>query len=60
MVIQGYRGCRRHLTENSIPAFLKAIDMGVHTLEMDAVISKDQQVVLSHEPYNPLMCVRCR
>jgi len=30
---------------------LKALDLGVHTLEMDAVISKDKQVVLSQEPY---------
>ncbi|GAB3778535.1 glycerophosphodiester phosphodiesterase family protein [Spirosoma horti] len=39
------------MPENTIPAFLKALDLGVTTLEMDVVISKDQQVVVSHEPY---------
>ena len=49
--IQGHRGCRGLMPENSIPAFLKALDLGVHTLEMDVVISGDGQVVVSHEPY---------
>lgn len=39
------------MPENTIPAFLKALDLGVTTLELDVVISKDQQVVVSHEPY---------
>jgi len=48
---QGHRGCRGLLPENTIPAFLKAIDLGVNTLEMDVVITKDNQVILSHEPF---------
>lgn len=56
--IQGHRGCRGLLPENSLPAFEKAIELGVHTLELDIVISKDHQVVVSHEPYlNPTICV---
>jgi glycerophosphoryl diester phosphodiesterase len=52
--IQGHRGCRGLMPENSIPAFLKALDLGVTTLELDVVISKDRQVVVSHEAYfNP-------
>jgi glycerophosphoryl diester phosphodiesterase len=39
------------MPENTIPAFLKAIDLGVTTLEMDAVITKDSKVVISHEPF---------
>ncbi|GAB2572265.1 glycerophosphodiester phosphodiesterase family protein [Spirosoma areae] len=39
------------MPENTIPAFLKALDLGVTTLELDVVISKDNQVVVSHEPY---------
>ncbi|MEL7342284.1 MAG: glycerophosphodiester phosphodiesterase family protein, partial [Bacteroidota bacterium] len=46
--IQGHRGCRGLLPENSIAGFLKAIDIGVTTLELDVVISKDSQVLLSH------------
>ena len=49
--IQGHRGCRGLLPENSIEAFKRAIDLGVTTLEMDVVISKDKQVLLSHEPF---------
>lgn len=49
--LEGHRGCRGLMPENTIPAFLKALDLGVSTLEMDVVISKDNQVVVSHEPY---------
>jgi glycerophosphoryl diester phosphodiesterase len=48
---QGHRGCRGLLPENTIPGMLKAIDLGVTTLEMDAVITADSQVILSHEPF---------
>jgi glycerophosphoryl diester phosphodiesterase len=52
--IQGHRGCRGLMPENTIPAFLKALEYGVTTLELDVVVSKDGQVVVSHEPYfNP-------
>ena len=51
---QGHRGCRGLMPENTIPAFVKALELGVNTLELDVVISKDGQVVVSHEPYfNP-------
>ena len=49
--LQGHRGCRGLMPENTVPAFLKALDLGVTTLELDVVISKDRQVVVSHEPY---------
>ena len=48
---QGHRGCRGLMPENTIPAMLEAKKSGVTTLEMDVVISKDGQVVLSHEPF---------
>lgn len=55
--IQGHRGCRGLLPENSLPAFEKAIDLGVHTLELDIAITRDNEVVVSHEPYmNPVIC----
>lgn len=49
--LQGHRGCRGLMPENSIPGFLKAIDLGVTTLEMDVVISADGKVVVSHDLY---------
>ena len=48
---QGHRGARGLVPENTIPAMLKAIDLGAVTLEMDAVITADKQVILSHEPF---------
>jgi len=49
--LQGHRGSRGLMPENSIEAMLEAIRWGVTTLEMDVVITKDKQVVLSHEPF---------
>ena len=49
--IQGHRGARGLMPENTIPAFLKALELGVDTLELDVVVSKDNQLVVSHEPY---------
>jgi glycerophosphoryl diester phosphodiesterase len=49
--LQGHRGCRGLMPENTIPAMLKAIDLGVNTLEMDICFSKDKKALLSHEPF---------
>lgn len=48
---QGHRGCRGLMPENTVPAMITALNLGVTTLEMDAVITKDKKVVLSHEPF---------
>jgi len=49
--VQGHRGCRGLMPENTIPAMIKALDLGVTTLEMDVVITKDNKVLVSHEPW---------
>lgn len=49
--LQGHRGARGLLPENTIPAFQRALDIGVTTLEMDIVINAEGHVVLSHEPW---------
>jgi glycerophosphoryl diester phosphodiesterase len=48
---QGHRGCRGLMPENTIPAFIKAINLGVTTLELDIVFSADKKAVLSHDPF---------
>jgi glycerophosphoryl diester phosphodiesterase len=49
---QGHRGARGLAPENTVPSFLKALEFPeVTTLELDVVISKDGQVVVSHEPW---------
>lgn len=47
--LEGHRGYRGLMPENTIPTFLKALDLGISTLEMDVVISKDNPVSVSHE-----------
>ena len=48
---QGHRGARGIMPENSLPAFEKALELNVKTLEMDVVISADSLVVVSHDPF---------
>ena len=56
--VHGHRGCRGLRPENTLPAFRHALALGVDVLEMDVVISADNQVVVSHEPWlNPLFCL---
>ncbi len=57
MDIQGHRGARGLMPENSIEGFIKAIDLGVTTLELDLVVSKDNQLIVSHEHFlSPDFC----
>lgn len=49
--LQGHRGARGLMPENTIPGFIKALDLGVTTLEMDLVVTADSLLVVSHEPW---------
>ena len=49
--VQGHRGARGLMPENTIPALIRALDAGVSTLEMDLAITQDRHVILSHEPW---------
>jgi len=48
--IQGHRGARGLAPENTLPAFSRALELGVSTLELDCAITKDGVVVVSHDP----------
>jgi glycerophosphoryl diester phosphodiesterase len=48
---EGHRGCRGLMPENTIPAMLHALGLGVTTLELDISFSKDKKAILSHEPF---------
>jgi glycerophosphoryl diester phosphodiesterase len=51
---EGHRGARGLMPENTIPAMYKAVDAGANILEVDVYITKDEQVVVAHDPYvNP-------
>jgi len=49
--IQGHRGARGLLPENTIVGFEYAIDLGVKTLELDLAVTKDRHVIVTHNPY---------
>lgn len=56
--VHGHRGCRAYLPENTLLAFFKAALLGCHAIEMDVVITKDKQVLVSHEPWlNSEICL---
>jgi glycerophosphoryl diester phosphodiesterase len=48
--LQGHRGARGLLPENTLAGFARALEIGVTTLETDLAVSKDGVLVLSHDP----------
>jgi len=48
--LQGHRGARGLEPENTMAAFERALAIGVTTLEMDAAVTADGIVVVSHDP----------
>jgi glycerophosphoryl diester phosphodiesterase len=51
--IQAHRGARAFFPENTIPAFLKAVEIGCGVIELDLVVSRDRRIVVSHDPWLP-------
>ena len=47
--IQGHRGVRGYLPENTLPAFRRALEIGMDMLKLDTVITRDGTVVVSHD-----------
>ena len=47
--LQGHRGARGLLPENTLPSFERAIALGVTTLEMDVGVTRDGVVVVHHD-----------
>lgn len=55
--IEGHRGARGLYPENTVTAFIEALKLGVTTLEMDIVVSADNRLVVSHDPWmNDAFC----
>jgi glycerophosphoryl diester phosphodiesterase len=46
----GHRGARGLAPENTLPAFARALSLGVTILELDTAITKDGVIVISHDP----------
>ena len=49
--VQAHRGGAGLMPENTISAMKNALDLGVNTLEFDLHLSKDGDVVVSHDSY---------
>lgn len=47
-LIIAHRGARMSAPENTLPAFQKAIEMGVDGVEFDTLLTKDKIAVISH------------
>jgi glycerophosphoryl diester phosphodiesterase len=50
ILVHGHRGARAVLPENSLPAFEYAIAQGADVLELDVAVTKDDILVVSHDP----------
>jgi glycerophosphoryl diester phosphodiesterase len=48
--LQGHRGARGLAPENTLAGFERALAIGVSTLETDLAVTRDDHVVLSHDP----------
>jgi glycerophosphoryl diester phosphodiesterase len=52
--LEGHRGTRGLAPENTLAAFRRALEIGVTTIETDMGVTKDDVVVISHDPFlNP-------
>jgi len=52
--LEGHRGTRGLMPENTLAAFNRAIAIGVTTLETDIAVTRDGVLVISHDPFlNP-------
>ena len=47
--LQGHRGARGLLPENTLPAFARALELGMTTLELDCGVTRDGVVVVAHD-----------
>lgn len=47
--IVGHRGARGLAPENTLPGFAKALGIGVHAVELDVGVTRDGEVVISHD-----------
>ena len=49
--VQAHRGGMGLLPANTLEAMKNAVNLGVNTLEMDIVVTKDKKVILSHDKF---------
>src|SRR5580700_6228813 len=50
IALYAHRGAAAELPENTLPAFVRALERGATAIETDCHLTKDGEVVLSHDP----------
>ena len=50
ILVHGHRGARARFPENTLPAFEYAIQVGADALELDVAVTRDDVVVVTHDP----------
>lgn len=48
--VQGHRGARGALPENTLQGFEYALATGIQSLELDVLVTRDDQIVVTHNP----------
>jgi glycerophosphoryl diester phosphodiesterase len=51
--IIAHRGANREAPENTIPAFERALSIGVHGIELDVHVTRDSVPIVHHDPVLP-------
>lgn len=56
MKIIGHRGMGKEFPENTMLAFKKASELGLQAVELDVRLSKDQELIVFHDPTLERLC----
>jgi glycerophosphoryl diester phosphodiesterase len=48
--LYAHRGASAERPENTMPAFQRAVEIGVDALEMDVHVTRDDQLIVAHDP----------
>ena len=48
--LYAHRGASAELPENTMPAFVRAVEIGVDALETDVYVTRDGHLIVAHDP----------
>jgi len=51
VLVHGHRGARAVYPENTLPAFIYAIEAGADAIELDGLATRDDVLVVAHDPH---------
>jgi glycerophosphoryl diester phosphodiesterase len=54
--LYAHRGAAAERPENTMPAFERAIEIGVDAFELDVHVTRDDQLIVAHDPDGARMC----